>query len=157
MSAFPENVIDLLVEFASQLDGVSLVVARSLNMTDPNGCVGLDADEWVADEVEMGPTMGLEPTLSTYVINIQHMVKHADAIEGARLHREVAKSIRVMLYRNADLAVRFQGLVEDGERRERMLKWQVLGQRFASNDIQGIFTSMSATEFAFQTETSTSS
>lgn len=152
--SFPENIIDAMETHLLNVEGVDFVVPRSLNPTDPHGTLGLVVEEWSVHEVEMGP-LGFEPSLSTYTFVLQHMVKESDQIIGEKLHRETAKRIRLMLYRDESLAVAFRQLQDvAGNRRERPLKWQILGQRFASNEIAGHFVSLSVTEFSFTTETS---
>jgi hypothetical protein len=151
---FPEKVLEVLEAELVTLPGVEVVVARSLNPTDPHGAVGIVVDEWVIDEVEMGP-LGFEPVLSTWEFVIQHMVKVAKEEDGLRLHRETAERIRLMLYRDEAVGLAFRELENtvDG-RREKPLRWQIKGQRFASNEISGNFVSLSVTEFSMSTETS---
>ncbi len=152
---FPDNVLWVVASRLQSLDGITNVVIRSLNPTDPNGTAGVDADEWQSEDYEMGP-LGFEPTIKEYLGTIQLVVKDANAEEGRRLHRVLSKRMAAMLYRDEALNVALRGLVErEAGRGERLMQWKVMGQRFASNEINGTFVSMSATEFSFTTETFT--
>lgn len=155
---FPEAMVDYMRDRIVLLDGVSVVVERALNETDENGTVGILPTLWLPDEesYEMGLTqfqwsntspVFAEPTIVYYQFTIGHMVKHADRAEGARVSREVAKSLLHMLYRDPDFQVGFVALVavEDG-RTERIMDAKVTAQRYAANEIGDIFTSISATE-----------
>lgn len=153
MTDIAEKIIDTLAQHLGTLEGVNAVVKRSLNSTDPNMTLGICLDEWSPEDYEMDGLGILRPAATKYFFEIRHMVK-ADSMEvGERLHRQTAKSVRSMLYGNNDLAVALRALSsnEDGLT-ERILKWVVAGQRFASNEIDRVFVSMSGTELVVDTE-----
>lgn len=153
MADFPENIVDVLKTHMVRLDLVDLVVGRSLNPNDPNMTLGVDVEEWEPDEVTMGPN-GIMPTLQTYTMTLQYILKHESEEEGQKLHRKASKEIRLMLYGDDQLAVALQQLIEvSGSRRERLQIWSIVRQKFASNEISGAFVSMSVAEVRFQTET----
>lgn len=148
---FPENIIAVLREKLQELDGVEAIVARSLEPTDPNGCIGIVVDGWRMEDVEMG---GFGETASIYEFSIQHMVKHTNQEEGQKTHRLVARNLRRMLVRDQSLRVAL-GQLQDGEYPvERSLLWKVPTQRFASDEIAGQFVFLSVTELNFHTQTS---
>lgn len=150
---FPENVIDTLADRIITIPGVTGVEKRSLNYTDANGACGITVDEWQPDEYEMGTQFFLEPTLATYTFMVQHLVKHTTQTLGEKAHREVARSLRLMLVRDQDTQVALRSLVDSTDRTERIQRWAVSGQRFGSNQIEGSFVYLSQTEFVVQTET----
>lgn len=155
MSSFPDNVIELLALRLQALQCVDRTVIRSLNPMDAHQTAGIEAMEWAAVEYEMMDGMP-EPSICEYTLAIQHVVLHAEQEAGQKLHRDAAKSIRLMLYRDQGFVVPLRQIKEVAEGRvERILKWKVNRQAFASNEISGNFVSMSATEFSFQTETAT--
>jgi hypothetical protein len=150
--AFPECIMDVLVDQLETIEGVTNVFRRELDPTDPNGSVGLCFELWTPVEVEMGGR-GFDPTLSNYVIQIEHLVKHAKREEGNLQHRTVARSIRSMLYRDQATQVRFRQLAHiNADVHERLMKWSI-EQRFASNKIASAFYFVSGTTVTFQTET----
>lgn len=158
MSGFPDNLVEVMHDAVTRVEGVTIgaVFDRYLNKTDPNGAVGIQTEEWIPVDYEMNGRGDFEPTVQNYLFSVQHMVKHADAQEGQRIHREVAKSIRLMLYRDNAVQVALRQLLEWDEvldRKERFQGLRITAQRFASNDIDGTFVFLSATEVTVQTET----
>lgn len=146
---FPDCVLEVLAARLRTLPGVNEVVIRPLDPTDGNGTIGLTAVGWEPVEYEIG---GHGPTLSEYSVVIEHLVKHSDRVEGNRLHRSVARSVRMMLYRDTDTQVALRQIVhQTPDSRERMMKWSLF-QRFASNEINRSFFFVSATTMNFQTE-----
>lgn len=147
---FPDNIIEVLKERLGAIEGVESVVSRVVEPSDPNGVLGVVSDEWVADDWQIG---SWEPAVGTYKLMIMHLVKNTNAEEGNRTHRLVAKAIRLMLYRDADLRHALGQLREGTDPIERALQWSIAIQRFGSNEIAGQFTFLSVTELNFQTET----
>jgi hypothetical protein len=158
MSDFQELLIDALATTLVRTMGVSEIVKRSLNPLDVHGTLGICLDEWLPLDYEMGGDGSLEPSTSKYLMSIQHLVKYGVQEDGERLHREVAKAVRLMLYRDPDVQVSLRSLVvQDTTRRERILKFYVVAQRYASNEMKGTFVFLSSTEFVVETETVTTS
>lgn len=152
MTGFPNNVVDVLAEELVVVDGVESVLKRGLAPTDKNGSVGIAVEEWLPESWEMAGG-SFEPTTSQYQLAIYHLVKHTNAIEGERLHREIASSIRSMLYRDESLQLALRSLrANEDNRTERILRWGCTGQRYASNDIDGQFVFASVTQFVVHTE-----
>jgi hypothetical protein len=145
---FPECIFDVLKPHLKKLNGVQDVYERELDQNDMNGAVGLYLDGWDPIDYEIGD---VGPSISEYVINIEHLTKFAAREEGNLVHRSVARSIRSMLYRDTAVTVPLRQLVRVGDAHtERLMKW-TLAQRFASNNIQGSFYFMSVTTVYFQT------
>jgi hypothetical protein len=151
---FPDCLLLVLKERITTIKGVSGVHLRELTPEDENGSVGITFEAWMPnqDSLEMGGGH-MDSTLSDYVINIEHLVKHANREEGLAAHRSVARSIRSMLYRDPGTQVRLRQLAFVGaEYRERLQRWS-LEQRFANNQIKTAFYFVSGTTITFQTET----
>ena len=151
---FGEVAINALANVLGHTQGVGTVLRRSLNQTDANGALGICLDKWEPLDFEMGVPGFMEPTLSQWVFSVQHMVKHVNQEDGEAVHREVAKAVRLMLYRDPEVQVSLRSLyvVEDG-RRERFQRFRVTDQRYASNEIKGTFVFLSVTELVIETET----
>lgn len=155
---FPYNVVELLKTHLVSLDGVTAVVGRPLWPTDANGSLGVVMLTWGPDNesIEMG--LGESPaevTISIYTYVLQFWVKNANEEEGERVHAEVSKRLRRMLYRDNDLrlALRALSFSSDGST-ERLKTWAVTGQRFSNNQLTDkTFIFLSVTEFQVQTET----
>lgn len=150
---FAELAIDTLATHFAAVEGVTSVVKRSLNPADANGILGVSLDSWTPLDYEMGGRGFLEPSLVQYMFGVEHLVKWATAAEGNKVHREVAKAVRLMLYRDPDVQVSLRQLsVDEGTSRERFQRFYVGDQRFASNEIQGAFVFLSATVLVIETE-----
>lgn len=150
---FAELAIDALGAHFATVEGVSSVLKRSLNPTDANGVLGLVCDSWTPLDYEMGGRGFMEPSLVQYMFGVEHLVKWATAAEGNKVHREVAKAVRLMLYRDPAVQVSLRQLsVDEGTSRERFQRFYVGEQRFASNEIQGAFVFLSATVLVIETE-----
>lgn len=149
---FPENIIEVMAVFFRAIEGVSGVELRSLNHLDANGTVGIDVAEWLPD-TESYEVGGFGPSCVYYLIRVEHVVKHEDAALGRREHRRVGKIIQTMLYEDNPLQVSLRSLTRPAQgRRDRILKWTVLGQQFGANEIEGKFVSLSATDLSFTVE-----
>lgn len=151
---FPENIVALLAEHLGKLEGVTAVVRRSLNMTDPHGTLGITVDSWRPLESEMGVATQ-EPTIVQHSLALEHVVKADSAEVGHQLHRDTAKTFRLMLYRDPALNVALRQLnAASGDGHvERILKWEIPAQEFANNEIASAFVFMSSTEILVTTET----
>lgn len=150
---FAELAIDTLATHFASVDGVASVVKRSLNPADGNGLLGVTIDTWTPIDYEMGGRGFLEPSVVQYLFAVEHIVKWASAAEGNKVHREVAKAVRLMLYRDPNVQVSLRQLsVDEGTSRERFQRFYVGEQRFASNEIKGAFVFLSATVLVIETE-----
>lgn len=158
MATFPADIINTIKTYASLLPGVTTVVKRGLNPTDENGTMGITANVRIPDELEMGRDgfnfFGGEPSLSTWQFTIGHFVKHESEEEAERIHTEVANSLWRMLYQDQAFVVALRGLVDtSGAQTERVQRHWIAAQRLASNEIEGTFVRMSATELNVQIQT----
>jgi len=158
---FPANAVQTIADRIKSTVAVSdldptgkAVFVRPLRPTDPAVSVGVFALDWRPDQYEiMGKPNG-DPTLATYLLAIQCLVKHTDEQEGLTLHTETAKAVRSMLYRDATLRVALTSLTESSlGATERALKWGVGQQRYANNELNGTFLFLTTTELSLQTET----
>jgi hypothetical protein len=150
--AFPDCFIDVLLEQLATIDGVTSVVDRALGAGDANGTIGVSYETWQPKEVEMGGRGGFDPTISEYILSIEHLVKAGDRVTGNRDCRSVAKSIRSMLYRDADTQLRLRQLKHiDADGIERILKWKIV-QHFASNKFKDAFYFVSETVVTLDTD-----
>jgi hypothetical protein len=154
-----ESLLDLFRVWLIGVDGIDGIVARSLNTTDANGMLGISPDDWAPLDVEMTGDSPFEPTVQRYTISLQHIVKHANEEEGQRIHREVAKALRLMLYRDPNFQVSLRGLfVREGTRKERTQRFFITDQRYAANQTgTTTFLYMSVTNIAVETEIVTTS
>jgi hypothetical protein len=153
-----ESFIDLFAARLIAVEGVGPIVIRSLNTTDANGTLGISPDDWAPLEFEMGGDAPFEPTLQRYTISLQHVVKHGNEEEGQRIHREVAKALRLMLYRDPDFQVSLRSLyVKEGTRKERTQRFFITDQRYAQNQAGTMFLYMSVTTVSVETEVVTTS
>jgi hypothetical protein len=152
-----EEVVDLIRKRATKVDHVSNVVLRSLNTVDPTETLGIAVDDWTPIDWEMAGDGSQEPTTQRYSLTLQHVIKWGKQEEGERFHREVAKAIRLMLYRDHDFQVSLRSLyVQEDSRRERTLRFNVTDQRYASNDAgTSGFVFLSVTTIIIETETVT--
>lgn len=150
--AFPDNLVNEFKTSLAQLPGIETVVGRALRMSDPNASAGVFATEWLPGEMGIGKPR--EPLDNRYTIVIQLLIKHMNEEEALAQHSVLSKSIRVMVYRDADLQVRLPQLSEESSGvRERVLKWGVRAQRFLSNELDKQFLFLSSTEVVVTTET----
>lgn len=153
-----DTVMDLMSTRLIGVDGVSEVIMRSLNPADAHGMLGISGDDWAPIDFEMGGPFPSEPTTQRYNISLQHLVKWGVEQEGLKIHREVAKAIRLMLYRDPDFQVSLLKLfVQEDLRRERTQRFFITNQRYAQNQAGKVFLFMSVTNLAVETEVVTTS
>lgn len=148
---FPTSIVDALAEQLALTTGAGKVLRRPLRPTDPDQSIGVIAADWVPNEMVIGQH---DPAVGTYLFQVQAFVKHTDEEEGRDSHANFAQVIRSMLYRDAGLRVRLAGLshAADGLL-ERVQRWGIRQQRYASNEVDGQFLYLSTTEFWVETET----
>lgn len=149
---FPENVVvELEAAFAQHMSDF-VVIPRPLRRMDPARSIGLFVFNWhpIADSHQIGQQ---EPALNRYDYRIQLLVKASDETQARSIFGSATKSVRAILYRDRDLAVRLLGLIEEilGSR-ETLKRYGVTRQSFANNDINGQFIYLTTTEFWVETE-----
>lgn len=155
---YEEMVLEILREHLKDVHGVSHVVMRLLNMHDKTQTLGITLNEWVPDEYEIAGGFH-EPSLSHYEFTLGHVVKHKDEATGLKIHREVAKYLRMGLYQNADLQLALRSIVNvshDGFRTERTHLIRVTRQQLDNNDINQEHWFLSATQLRIDTTTTSS-
>lgn len=153
---FPNNVVDLVATFLGTIDTDFMILKRPLRPTDPNQSIGLFGTLWMPDEssYEMGGVAPAEPTLSTYQLGVQCLVKDGDEERGLIVHSIMSKRVRSVLYRDQALRVSLGSLyVTDGLSTERTTRWGIRTQRYMNNDIEGKFVYLSTLDYWLETET----
>lgn len=150
---FPEQLILVIATAIGTIDGVSEVKQAPLASVDQNGAAAVFCPEIIPGIVEMDGSLSLEPTFKSYMLLVQHLVKHSSREDGYRIHSNVAKSIGLMLYRDQSLQVALRALVENLGPIERFKDIRLGPQRFASNDIDGMANFLSVTDVIVTTET----
>lgn len=164
---FPNNVTLVLVEHLGTIDtlskmhnpadpddavGIPAIYARPLRPSDPAVSIGVMPVDFASnlDSIEFSSN---EPTLNTYVWAVQNLVKDSNEETGMLMHGLVSKAIRAMLYRDTALRVALSELSENSLGiTERTQRWGVRQQRYANNEIDGVFTFLSTTDFWVETE-----
>lgn len=149
---FPENVlVELKAAFDEHMDDFE-VINRPLRVMDPAKSIGLFLLNWhpLTESQQIGQE---EPALSRYDYRIQILIKSSDEILARSLFGNAQKSVRAILYRDHDLAVRLLGLIEEilGSR-ETLKRYGMTRQSFANNELQGQFVYLTTTELWVETE-----
>lgn len=158
---FPNNVVEVLAVVLPGIDDEVTLQKRPLRPTDPNYSLGVYATIWQPNEdsyeighlgsgFDSGPN---EPTVSTYQIGIQILVKDSDTARALAVGSLLNRRIRSVLYRNAALRLALASLytTEDSVT-ERLKRWGIRSQRFMSNDIEGKFVFISVLDMFIETE-----
>lgn len=150
---FPGNIVWMLAAGASRVPEVDVVLRRALRVTDPHRSVGVIAMDWNPEQYEIG-TGAMEPTLACYNFRVQYMVKMAgDEALAMQQHASGSKSVRTMLYRDAEFNVQLRSLSEtDYGRTEQVKKFTIKGQRYLSNEISGTFIHISSIDLSVDVE-----
>lgn len=152
-AGFPFLFTDAIQEVLRAWLPSHLIVARPLRMTDAARSVGIFPSMWseIPNTKEMGNREAVE---NRYVLKIQTMVKSMDEVQGRALFANDSKLVRVILYRDPDLALRLGGLQEVllGSR-EMVQKFGVTRQSFESSELAGSFNFLSVTDYAIDTAT----
>lgn len=152
-AGFPVNIIGLLDERFKKNMPDHAVVQRPCRMMDPAQTLGIYPVD--VDPVQSSHQIGqIEPTLLRYLVRIQNMVKSGDEAYATGLFAFDAKSVRVVLYRDPDLAVRLPLLTEEllGVR-ESVKRWGVGRQRFVNTGSQSGIVLVAQTDLWVETET----
>lgn len=153
---FPNNVVSALAYVLPGLDPDLTVLTRPLRPTDPKQSIGVYGTLWQPDNdsLEIGHEAPGEPTLQSYQIGIQTLVKDGDSERGLAASSVLSRDVRLVLYRNEPLRVALRSLyVEVDTARESMRRWGIRSQRYMSNDIEGTFVFMSVIDMWIETET----
>jgi len=153
-TTFPINIEDVLVAKLASLtvgDAAAPVTVQTkqIDPTDANGTISVEAGTWkpVAQEIGVPEPMG------KYSITISTLVKNATSEQARRDSAVLAKSVRVMLYRDQDLAVQLANLTESllGYT-ERVTQKKVFDQRFMDGKVGTSFAFITVMQFDVYTE-----
>lgn len=155
--SFPGNVLQVFEEEAVRYEDIELIEKRPLTVMDPSFSIGLVALTWVPGAHERAGQDNLlgqiESTLSTYHYAVQALVRSADPVEGLASHGLFTKLVRAMLVRDPQVRLRLAALSETSFGiTERLQRWGVGQQRFASNELDGDWLYLSTTEMWVETE-----
>lgn len=153
---FPNNVVELVAAKMQLIDSDFVVLKRPLRPSDPNQSIGIFGTLWMPDEssLEIGGIAPAEPTLSSYQLGVQCLVKDGDEERGLTIHSIMSKRVRSVLYRDEALRVSLGMLyVTDGLSTERAKRWGIRTQRYMNNDIEGKFVYLSTLDYWLETET----
>lgn len=147
---FPENVTMAISDRLSLSSEFSIVLRRPLRPTDNNRSCGVFSAGWSPQEWEIGQ---YDPAITRHDYQIQTLAKYATEEEGLVAHTKLAKIVRLMLYRDADLRLQLSQLRTTVEGVvERTQKWDVVSQRYLANEIEGQFLFLAVTDFYLETE-----
>jgi hypothetical protein len=158
-TAFPGNIVQVLIPNLRTLDPDVQVVSRPIRTTDDVQCIGVFISDWIPDEgsIEMRAYSkpGLSfPTLSSYEVTIQGLVVDTEEERGIATHSALAKRIRLAVAVDPALRVALAALTSPfGTQTERVQRWGVPRQRYLVNELNGTWFYLSETEFRLTTET----
>lgn len=133
--------------------GDGQVFSRALHVEDQGPAIGIAISKWVPVANEIGGGTE-EPTIQRHRIMLQTVLKHSDEIEGRRLGILLTKSIRSLVYRDAQLRDALSELRQESDGViERVLRPPVVrGTDYGPPGTSGVFTFMSATEVWVDTQ-----
>lgn len=150
---FPERFVQDIAKSLQDLLPDCVVAPRPLSSEDPSFSVGVFADSWAADEesYEIGQ---FEPTRNVYVIRVQSMIKSLEHTAGRQAHANLAKAIRVILYRDSELQLRLRSSNEEMMSSiERVDGFAVTRTEFLSGRVGASFMFMATTYTRITTNT----
>lgn len=148
---FPGNIVRVLVDHVKVSAWATTVLERPLRPTDPNGSIGISARDWAPLEYAIGQW---DPALARYMIQAEGMTRNTSQEEAQALQNQIAKNLRLMLYRDTSLRAALVGLSESASGvLERVTKFGVESQRFATNDVGNEFMFYSVANIQVETET----
>lgn len=156
LNVFPFNALTLIVGAMEDIDSSVTVVERPLRSSDPNMTIGVFPVLWqpMQSSLEIGHMHHNEPTVQEYVLSVQGFVKHGDKDIGLATSTQLARLIRMTLYRSLPLRVALEALsVNDGISQERYLKATIRNQQFMNNQIKTQFAFLSVLDLLLETET----
>jgi len=154
---FPYNLIDIMAVAMGNIDTRIEVLKRPLAVTDLDLSVSVLPASWSpeVDSREMQGKFIPEPTLQQYVIVAQGMVKDFDEERGLKRHSQLARALRVLLYRNPALqvALRAQAITDASGTTERVQDLVQMDQQFLGNeDDEGQFIFLSSLRLRIVTQ-----
>lgn len=155
---FPNNAVELIAIRAQSIDPDLFIARRPLRKTDPIQAIGIYANYWMPNEnsyeMKGAPPGRHEPTLSNYMIGIEAYIKDMDEERGLAKHSVLSTMIRSLLYRDGPLLLGLRALsVSISGSTERVQRYGIRTQRYASNELQGAFMYLSTMELWIETET----
>jgi hypothetical protein len=154
-TTFPVNIANVLAAKLLAITGVDNVKMGELAATDANGTCAVLASSWrpVESGNQGGWQIGVPEPMGKYLLTVSTLVKNGDRDQGRAASAQLAKSIRVMLYRDTDLAVQLAQLTEtlDGYT-ERVTRSKVFEQQFLDGGQAGVFVFASVTQLDVYTE-----
>lgn len=151
VSYFPNNMVPKIISALTAYIPLATYVERPCLQLDPSGCIGVYPTEWTADDdsYEIGQ---YGPTCSYYMLRVDNIVKALSEEAGRAQHSNIAKMIRVILYRDPDLRVALLGLSETilGVK-EQVSKYRVIKQQYLASRINATFYYMAQTTIRVET------
>lgn len=153
---FPYNIVDTVALVIPEIDSRIVVEKRPLQTTDPDMTTSVLPLLWTpeADSREMQGKLMPEPTIQNYNIAVQGMVKDFDEPRGLRRHSQLARALRVLLYRNPVLQVALRALTttDASGTTERVLDLKEIDQQFLGNEEEGQMIFLSTMRFQVKTQ-----
>lgn len=148
---FPNNVVEVLVtQLQAAFPAIETILRRPLRTSDPTMSLGAFPVDWLPTTLEIGNS---GPSLSRYNFAVQTLTKEGNEEEGRRNSGFLAKSVRQMLYSNSALRVQLAQLSEATVTQiERVQRWGITRQQFASNNLQTQMIHFSSTQIWVETE-----
>lgn len=127
------------------------IFRRMIEGSDPNPSVGVFLSQWQPQD---RPAMGTnEPSLGRYTFHIQTYVKASVREEGELWSMTLAKKIRALIYRDAELAAAIGAIREqDDFMTERTIRFGVENAEYQDTPIPGALAFFSQTTFWLDTE-----
>jgi hypothetical protein len=152
INVFPATIVKTVARNLKRLGAIEAVVKRPVRPIDPNYTLGVFAFDWIPAPGSYG--IGQEdPQTGIYHLRIQCMVKHTNEEEGLQEHSVLSKSLRAMLYRDAQLRAELTALEETTFGvTERLQHFTVQSQRFMTNELDGAYIYLSAMDVNFNVE-----
>jgi hypothetical protein len=149
-NAFPASLVRVVAHHMHRAPGIEHVFMRPLRDVDPSRSVGVFSFDWVPGTPMIGQA---DPGTAAYNLRIEVFVKHANEEEGLILHSVLSKSVRAMLYRDADLRAELTMTDTLFDVVERTKDFRVLTQRFMAREgDQGTYLYRSYMDVAFNME-----
>lgn len=139
VNAFPASIVTTIARNLRRLPVITEVLLRPLKPVDPNYCLGVFANDWTPGIGSYG--IGQEdPQHAVYHIRVQCMVKHLSEEQGLQEHSVISKSLRAMVYRDAQLRAELTAMAEETFGvAERIKHYTVQAQRFLTNELAGSY------------------
>lgn len=153
---FPVNLVDAVATAFKAVPGVDITVQRRLRPTDPKNTMAVFAVNWQPGMWEIGGQNNMDPTFSTYNLEVHFVYRIMGGTEGGtEAVAAMAKIIRTMLYRDAPTGVALRACSEtiDGST-ETVSRWKVQEQKFFDAPMsKSEFVFLCTTKFWVETQT----